>query len=168
MAQLKRLTFEAIPAALARAEHYLLLNEPREAESICRDVLSVTPHNQEALIKLLLALSDQFQAGTAKISQAQELLGHLDGEYERWYYAGLIFERWAKSQHPSGKPGVVAVEWYTEAMRAFEKAEAVRPPGNDDAILRWNFCVRSIRADEYLKQKFSGYSLADEGHPAPS
>jgi hypothetical protein len=27
-------------------------------------------------------------------------------------------------------------------MSFYEKAEAVRPAGNDDAILRWNTCVR--------------------------
>ena len=31
-----------------------------------------------------------------------------------------------------------------QAMEFFEKAEAIRPPGNDDAILRWNSCARLI------------------------
>jgi len=29
-------------------------------------------------------------------------------------------------------------------MDCFEKAEAIRPAGNDDAILRWNGCARII------------------------
>ena len=31
-----------------------------------------------------------------------------------------------------------------DAMEYFEKAEAIRPSGNDDSILRWNTCVRLI------------------------
>ena len=29
-------------------------------------------------------------------------------------------------------------------MTHFEKAEALRPPANDDALLRWNSCARMI------------------------
>jgi hypothetical protein len=29
-------------------------------------------------------------------------------------------------------------------MRCFEKAEKIRPPHNDDAMLRWNRCVRLL------------------------
>jgi hypothetical protein len=32
-------------------------------------------------------------------------------------------------------------------MALYEQAEAVRPPGNDDARLRWNSCARMIMAD---------------------
>jgi hypothetical protein len=31
-----------------------------------------------------------------------------------------------------------------QAMNWYEKAEAIRPPGHDDAILRWNTCVRFL------------------------
>jgi hypothetical protein len=37
-----------------------------------------------------------------------------------------------------------AYEWLVDAMEHYENAEKVRPPGNDDAILRWNTCVRLI------------------------
>ena len=30
------------------------------------------------------------------------------------------------------------------AMESFEKAESLRQPGNDDAILRWNTCQRTL------------------------
>jgi hypothetical protein len=29
-------------------------------------------------------------------------------------------------------------------MRQYEKAESIRPAGNDDAILRWNTCARLL------------------------
>jgi hypothetical protein len=58
--QLKPLSKNAIPAALVKAERYRLLNEPGEAESICLDVLQIDPGNQDALVMLILALTDQF------------------------------------------------------------------------------------------------------------
>jgi len=62
---LKLLHKEGIPAALDKAERYRLLNEPAEAESICLDVLAIEPDHQQALITLLLALTDQFEQGIA-------------------------------------------------------------------------------------------------------
>jgi hypothetical protein len=29
-------------------------------------------------------------------------------------------------------------------MESFEQAESLRQPGNDDAILRWNTCQRTL------------------------
>ena len=43
-----------------------LLNEPAQAESICKDVLAVDPENQAAVVMLLLALTDQFRTGPAE------------------------------------------------------------------------------------------------------
>lgn len=47
--ELKILSPEAVPRALAKAERYRLLNDPGEAESICLDALRAAPHNQEAM-----------------------------------------------------------------------------------------------------------------------
>ena len=43
MFELKPLSQKPLPAALAKAERYRLLNEPSEAESICQDILAVEP-----------------------------------------------------------------------------------------------------------------------------
>ena len=86
MFDLKRLSAEALPRALEKAERYRLLNEPGEAESICLDVLSVQPDNQQALVGLILALTEQFDHGL-DASRPRELLPRLRGEYERAYYA---------------------------------------------------------------------------------
>ena len=59
--EVKRLHAGAIPGALEKAEHYRLLNEAREAESICLDILDIDPENQKALVTMLLALTDQFE-----------------------------------------------------------------------------------------------------------
>lgn len=145
--QLKPLSPEAIPRALEKAERYRLLNEAAEAESICRDVLRVEPDNQRALVMLLLALTDGFDEGLADaVPQAQSVLGQLDDEYERAYYAGIVSERRAKARLKQGGPGsgYVAYGLLREAMTYYERAEAVRPTGNDDALLRWNACVRIL------------------------
>lgn len=145
MFELKPIHREAIPKALEKAERYRLLNEPAQAESICRDILRIDPEDQQTLITLLLALTDQFDRGLP-VNRARELLPRLDGEYERAYYAGIICERKARGQLNQGLPGAgyVAYDLLREAMIWYEKAEAIRPPGNDDATLRWNACVRTI------------------------
>jgi hypothetical protein len=148
MFDLKPLNPDAIPKALQKAERYRLLNEPEEAESICLDVLAADPDNQDALITLLLALTDQFSTGDGAhcYTHAWDLLPRLTGEYERCYYAGLISERRGSAQLDRGCPGSAgnAYAWFRQAMDCYERAEALRPPDNDDALLRWNTCARMI------------------------
>jgi hypothetical protein len=47
-------------------------------------------------------------------------------------------------------PVSAPTEWLCEAMNCYERAEGVRPPGNDDALLRWNACARLIMSDRRL------------------
>ena len=151
MSELKQLSTDAIPGALEKAERYRLLNEPAEAESICLDVLAAEPENQEALIILLLAVTDRFSKSYGvSDTQAKEILRRITGEYEQAYYNGILAERRAKAQLARGTPGCAhqAYESLREAMHWFEKAEAIRPPGNDDALLRWNTCARMIARNQ--------------------
>lgn len=143
MFELKPLSHEAVPAALEKANRYRLLNEPGAAESIYLDILSVEPDNQEALKNIVLAMSDRFgkdyAVGDARVT---EYLTRIKGDYERAYYSGIMYERRAKATLEKG--GVGAYELFRQAMDCFEKAESMRPAGNDDAILRWNGCARII------------------------
>jgi hypothetical protein len=151
MPSLKLLSKEAIPAALEKAERYRLLNEPAEAESICLDILKADPANQSALITLLLALTDRFSKGYGvSDTQANQLLARITGEYERAYYAGILAERRAKAKLAQGHPGAghYAYHELCEAMHHFEKAEKIRPSGNDDALLRWNTCARLMERNK--------------------
>jgi len=153
MFELKALTKDAVPAALAKAERYRLLNEPAEAESICLDVLQVEPENQHALVMLLLALTDQFADDLGRsYLEAEEILPRLAGEYDRMYYAGIIGERRAKALASRHEPGsnTQAYEGFLAAMQWYEKAEARRPAGNDDALLRWNRCARFLQRHPHL------------------
>jgi hypothetical protein len=148
MFELKPIAKQAIPAALNKAERYRLLNEPREAESICRDILRADPRNQFATVMLLLAVTDQFGRGFEVDPQdARDILPQLRDDYERAYYAGVICERWGKALLARGAPGY---DWFREAMVWYEQAEALSPPENHDAILRWNTCARTLmRHDQH-------------------
>ena len=150
MFQLKQLSAEAIPAALEKVLRYRLLNMPEHAASICEDVLQVEPDNQEALVMLLLATTDRFESPRpVPVKSARDLLPRLTGAYEREYYAGIIWEReaiaWLRSNRPMGGPA--AFDCFRQAMACYERAEALRPPANDDAILRWNSCARLIMSN---------------------
>ena len=156
MAELKRLHKDAIPAAVEKAVRYRLLNEPAEAESICLDVLEADPENQEAIITLLLALTDRFTKGYAvSDTQIKQLLARIRDDYERAYYSGIFAERRAKAKLSQHTPGCrfQAYELFREAMDWFEKAEAIRPSGNDDALLRWNTCARIIERNELVARE---------------
>jgi hypothetical protein len=147
MFKLKQISKSSIPEALEKAERYRLLNEPWMAESICFDILEAEPENKKAIIILLLSITDEFGSSPmVDVNEAKKLLARLPEEYDRLYYAGLICERQGKSVLKRDIPegGFIAFEWLSEAMEYYEKAEAVRSAGNDDAILRWNTCARMI------------------------
>ena len=149
MRNLKTIVKAAVPAALERALRYRLLNEPLEAESICLDVLRVDPDNQPALVTILLALTDLFDdAYMAALERAKAVLPRLTSEYDRAYYEGVIHERWAKAGTAKRIPSHVVAGWYLLAMQCYERAEALAPPDNPDAILRYNTCARWLGRHE--------------------
>lgn len=153
MTPLKQLSPAAIPRALEKAERYRLLNQPWAAESICLDILATEPGHQKAIRMLLLALTDQFGVQLAGgVERAREGLARLSSDYERAYYAGIICERRAKAQLDRRAPGAgfIAYEWLREAMSWYEKAEGIRPEGNDDALLRWNTCARMLSDSPHI------------------
>ncbi|HWI16456.1 MAG TPA: hypothetical protein VNT81_01825 [Vicinamibacterales bacterium] len=163
MFELKRLSSSAIPAALAKAERYRLLNEPEQAQSICEDVLAVDPANVDATRMFILALTDSFPNHDGYVvTRAQELVARLPSEYERAYFAGLVAERRARALLARSGPGRArpAGDLLREAMKAFERAEAVKPANNDDALLRWNACVRLLERSPEL-------AVIDEDRNAP-
>ena len=150
---LKTLSPDAVPRALEKAVRYRLLNEPGEAASICLDVLAADDDNQEAIATLLLALTDQFEDdGMAALAEAWDCVERMRDEYAHEYYGGIVWERRARARLRRGMPdaGLRAYEWLREAMACYERAEAVRPAGNDDALLRWNACARLIMRDHRL------------------
>lgn len=142
---LKSISVESIPEALAKVERYRLLNEPTLAESICLDILAIVPDHQQALISLLLSRTDQFEQHLPA-SAAQEILSRIKGDYEQEYYAGIIWERLGhmRIRQAGSGGGASAYHALREAMAHYERAMDFASPGNDDAILRWNTCAREI------------------------
>jgi hypothetical protein len=148
--ELKKISPDGIPQALEKAEHYRLLNDPAQAESICLDILAVDADNQNALRALILALTDQFstQASSATARDTRGYVNQLEDEYERAYYTGLVYERETRSYLE--RKNVIrsaAYDGFRNAMEWYERAETLRPPGNVDAVLRWNSCVRAIERE---------------------
>ena len=167
MIELKSLKPEAFSAALEKAKRYRLLGEPDDAESICLDILETKPGNQEALITLLLSLTDKFpHTGlTPAFEQAQELVDQLDNSYSKSYYLGVIFERRAKLHLKQGGPGSgnVAYHWFIKAMDAFDEALGSDNPKNQEAVLRYNSCARILnsRPDVKAEDKDGAEPLLD-------
>jgi tetratricopeptide (TPR) repeat protein len=143
--ELKAISPKGIPQAIAKAERYRFLNEPEEAESICRDILSAEPENQMGLRLLGLCITDQFTGESSdRYTEAEEAFQKLTDRYEQLYYTGVLQERRAKAQLAAGHgPHAVSVR-FEEAMRCFDEAGKIRPTGNDDALLRWNRCARLL------------------------
>jgi hypothetical protein len=161
MFELKPLSPSAISAALAKAERYRLLGEPEQSESICEDVLAAEPDNHAAKVTLILAITDRFRQSTQSASRAMELAAGLASEYERFYYAGLVAERRARAQLSHGGMGRRAAgQWLHQAMREYDRADALHPQGNEDARLRWNACARVFNAHPEL--------LAEDDQPGAS
>ena len=165
MPDLKPITRAGVAAALHKAERYRLLNDSSAAESICLDILEIEPENQAALVTLLLSITDQFGDELADaVHHARQVLPRLRDEYKRAYYAGIVCERCAKAHLRRGALGSadVAADWFREAMTWYGKAESMRPPDNDEAILRWNTCVRMLGKHERAGGPLEEYEPALE------
>ncbi|MSR32845.1 MAG: hypothetical protein EXR99_15225 [Gemmataceae bacterium] len=159
MYELKPLNQKAIPLALMKGEHYRLLADPEAAESICHDILAVEPENQEALVLLLLSLTDQFDREcTQAFARALDIAKKLTNPYQRVYYQGLVYERRGRYQLSKEGPNsrAIAFDYFHKGMAYYGVAEPLRPPQNDDAILRWNTCAREIMKQhlEPIREQF--------------
>ena len=143
---LRSISTAAIPAALKKAEHYRLLNDADQAMSICLDVLAVDPGNQQALVVLVLSVTDQFdRSGGPSVQVALDYLTQLDDPYRRQYYEGLVWERDARAALGRPMGSSFAYDLLRSAMECYEQASTMKPAKDDDeAILRWNACVRTI------------------------
>ena len=151
--ELKTLSVEAIPHAMERVERYRFLNQPKVAESICRDILVADTVHQPATRQLILALTDQFEGHAGPgIQQVLELVNGLSEEYDRTYYTGIVYEREAKARLRREYPGARFDAWELihTAMGYYERADTLHEAGNEDARLHWNNCARLIQDQKLL------------------
>jgi tetratricopeptide (TPR) repeat protein len=148
--ELKRLADKNLGAAIELAKHYRDLNQPEEAESICRDVLDVAPENVDALRTLGLALTDRFPtAWVTLFDEACTTFKKLPSEYERVYYVGIAWERYAKAQVVAGRAHN-AIHAFETAMAKFEEAAPLAAKDEPAPILHYNRCVRALTTDPEL------------------
>lgn len=168
--QLKKIRTESIAAAVEKAEKYRDLNQPNEAESICRDILEINPDHAGALRTLGLTLTDQFEGmGKGRFQEAMTIFHRLSDDYERAFYSGIACERQAKSQLKSGRPLRSVLPLFEQALTLYEEAERLRPEGRDDPILRWNSVVRILRShSEHHDPGERGFEVSDDSPPGSS
>lgn len=161
--KLKSISKAGIAEATAKVELYRYLNEPEEAESICRDILAIDPQHQLALRLLGLTMTDQFAGRSSdRYHEVEETVQKLSERYERLYYTGILHERRAKAQLRAGQPPHTVLPLLDRALECFGEAEQIRPEGNDDAILRWNRCVRLLQTPGYVwEEEFAGFDAHD-------
>ena len=88
------------------------------------------------------------------VKRARDRLTTIQGEYEKLYYEGIIWEREAKSILKLNYPGskFKAFELLQKALDCFNSAERIRPKNNDESILRWNSCARIINQKQLVAQ----------------
>ena len=164
---LKTISKSGIPEAIAKAELYRYLNEPEEAESICRDVVAAEPKHMLGLRTLGLAITDQFTGETSdRYSEVEAIFQRLAEPYERVYYLGLLCERRVKAQLRAGRAPHTLLPLLEKALQYFVEAEKFHPPGNDDAILRWNRCVRLLQSQPDFALEEIVSLEAQDGPPA--
>lgn len=162
----KTISPSGIPEALNKVLHYRYLNQAEEAESICRDILAVDPENQKGLRQLGLAITDQFTGAMSdRHHEAEECFEKLTSPYERAYYSGILHERRAKAQMRAGHMAHSLLVSFEHAMHCYEEAEKIRPKGNDDALLRWNRCLRLVQSIPALSREFEEAFEAGDSPP---
>jgi hypothetical protein len=166
--QLKSISKAGIPEALAKVELYRYLNEPEEAESICRDILAIDAGHQLARRMLGLSITDQFTGRTGdRYDEVHKIFQGLHDPYERSYYTGLLLERRAKAQLRAGSAAHILLPLVEESLKCFAEAEKIRPAGNDDSILRWNRCVRLLESHPEFHVQHPGPSSFESEETPP-
>lgn len=160
--EFKTISKNSIAEALAKVQHYRYLNQAEEAESICRDILAADMENQMALRQLGLAITDQFNGTVAdRFNEAHSSFEKLTSPYERSYYLGILNERRAKAQLHAGHRSHTLRASFETALHYFEEAEKIRPAGNDDAMLRWNRCLRLMESIPELGKESETFDASD-------
>ena len=151
--ELKSISVQSIPEALAKVERYRLLNEPVLAESICLDILAIVPDHQQALISLLLARTDQFHSNVQP-KGAQEVLARIQGRLR----ASLLRRRHlgasGKCPHSSGR------SWGSHVRIS-------RSAGCDESLRESHeFCPAWKRRRHSAMEHLCAHDHAEPGHSA--
>ena len=161
--KLHDIRISAVKKALKKAKQYRSLLEPEIAESICLDVLNVDPENQEVLIVYILALMDQISRteNQTQIKTIEHTIEKLSSQYQHYYYSGLLSERRARHLLTQAMSHSFAYDYFIEALEFYQQAVERCPEKNDEAILRWNSCIRTIEKEKLRPRRDSEDILVD-------
>ena len=153
----------AVKKALKKAKQYRSLLEPEIAESICLDILHVDPENQDVIVVYILTLLDQISRSDNKtqIKTIERAIEKLTSQYQRYYYTGLLNERRARHLLTQAMSHSFAYDYFYEALQYYQKAIERCPEKNDEAILRWNSCIRTIEKEKLKPRRDSEDLLVD-------
>ncbi|PHS70295.1 MAG: hypothetical protein COB23_04045 [Methylophaga sp.] len=151
---------DAIKKALKKAKQYRSLLEPEIAESICLDILNIDQDNQSVLVIYILALLDQILLAEkqTQIKVIERAIEKLNSQYQRYYYSGLLNERRARRLITQTMSHSFAYDYFIEALQYYQQASKISPDQNDEAILRWNSCIRTIEKEK-LKPRLDSEDL---------
>lgn len=154
---------DAIKKALKKAKQYRSLLEPEMAESICLDILHIDEKNQDALVIYILALTDQFHHAErqTQVKVIQKAIKKLASQYQRHYYTGLLNERRARFLISQPMSHSFSYDYFIEALQNYQQASEIKPENNDEAILRWNSCIRIIEQEKLKPRLDSEDVLVD-------
>ncbi|MDC9725967.1 MAG: hypothetical protein PSN44_08665 [Gammaproteobacteria bacterium] len=161
--KLHDIRMDAVDEALLKAKQYRSLLEPEIAESICLDVLHIDPENQSVLIVYILALLDQISRTEkqTQIKSIERTIEKLTSQYQRYYYSGLLNERRARHLITQAMSHSFAYDYFIEALKFYQQAVDRCPEKNDEAILRWNSCIRTIEKEKLKPRRDSEDILVD-------
>ncbi len=161
--KLHDIRISAVNKALEKARQYRSLLEPEIAESICLDVLKVDPDNQDVLIVYMLALLDQISRNEnqTQIKTIDGTIDKLTSQYQRYYYSGLLNERRARHLLTQAMSHSFAYDYFIEALKFYQQAIERCPEKNDEAILRWNSCIRTIEKEKLKPRQDSEDLMVD-------
>ena len=161
--KLHNIRINAVDEALIKAKQYRSLLEPEIAESICLDILNIDPDNQSVLVVYILALLDQISRSEkhTQIKRIERTISQLTSQYQRYYYEGLLNERRARHLITQAMSHSFAYDYFLEALVFYQKAIDRCLEKNDEAILRWNSCVRTIEKEKLKPRQDSEDILVD-------
>lgn len=161
--KLHDIRISAVKKALKKAKQYRSLLEPEIAESICLDILNIDPENQDVLIVYILALLDQISRteNQTHIKTIERTIDNLTSQYQRYYYLGLLSERRARHLLTQAMSRSFSYDYFIEALTSYQQAIELCPQKNDEAILRWNSCIRTVETEKLKPRRDSEDLMVD-------
>lgn len=148
---LKTFKSDDVEAAMAAARTCWAELQIEDTESICQDVLSLDPTNQEAVELLFRSRVSLLSKGLPRgVERAQELVPQFDGDFEKAFFSGLLRENQARYllDRRGRQASSVAYNWFRHAMDDFEEANR-QDSTRIEATLHWNACLRTLQANPH-------------------